>query len=96
MEYMEKQDFIKPRTFDDFLHEQLQNPEFAAEYLNTFLEDGTSEEIADAMTAILIARTHSTSKNSFESVVKQMQEFMHSAGLRWSAQPSEQESFLPA
>jgi len=93
---MENKNVMTPRTLDDFLRDRLQNPQFAAEYLNTFLEDGTSEEIADAMTAILIARTHSTSKSSFEPVVKQMQEFMQSAGLRWSAQPSVQESFLPA
>ena len=82
--------------FDTFLKEQLQNPEFAAEYLNSVLDDGTPEDIAEAMTAILLARTNSNAKSSFEPVVKQMQEFMHSAGLRWSAQPSEQESFLPA
>lgn len=96
MERMEKQNVITPRTLDDFLRDRLQNPQFAAEYLNTFLEDGTSEEIADAMTAILLARTHSSSKNSFEPVVKQMQEFMQTTGLRWSAQPSMQHSSLSA
>ncbi|HEY3874044.1 MAG TPA: hypothetical protein VGM92_01085 [Candidatus Kapabacteria bacterium] len=84
---MEKQNVMTPRTLDDFLQDRLQNPQFAAEYLNTFLEDGTPEEIATAMTDILSARTHSNFKSSFEPVVKQIQEFMQSTGLRWSAQP---------
>jgi hypothetical protein len=82
--------------FDTFLKEQLQNPGFAAEYLNSVLEDGTPEEIAHAMTDILSARSSAGSTKAFEPVVKQMQEFMHTAGLQWSAQPSVQHSSLSA
>jgi hypothetical protein len=82
--------------FDAFLKEQLQNPEFAAEYLNSVLEDGTPQEIAHAMTDILSARSEAGSQKVFEPVVERMQEFMHTAGLRWSAQPSVQHSSLSA
>ncbi len=78
---------MKNRLLSDYLKEQLRNPEFAAEYLNAFIEEGTPEEIAEAMAAILAVRNSSEAKGSFEPVVKQIQEFMHNTGLRWSAQP---------
>lgn len=93
---MEKQILMSNLSLNDFLNDQLKDPEFAAEYLNAFLEDGTPEEIAAAMSAILRARNASNSTQRFDPVVKQIQEFMETAGLRWSAQPSVHHSSLSA
>ena len=83
---MEKQNLMTNLSLDDFLKDQLKNPEFAAEYLNALMEDGTTEEIGEAMAAILAAHNASQSPAEFKPVVKQMQEFLQNAGLKFSAQ----------
>ena len=44
------------QDFDDFLVERLKEPELAAEYLSSILEDGTEEEFLKAMRQVVEAR----------------------------------------
>ncbi|GEM_PF-4800355 len=73
---------------DDFLAERLKNPEFAAQYLNSILDDGTPEEIAEAVKAILAARHESSMPVITKPVVEQVQYLLHKAGLKLYVQPA--------
>jgi DNA-binding phage protein len=83
-------------AFDDFLAERLKNPEFAAHYLNAILDDGSPEEITQAMKAILAAGNERPVPSLSEPMVEQLQRLMHQTGLRLYAQPGSIASALPA
>ena len=79
--------------FDDFLAERLKNPEFAAHYLNSILDDGSPEEITDALKAILMARSGPhTERTASAAVTKSLAQasayLLHEAGLRLHVQPA--------
>jgi DNA-binding phage protein len=75
-------------AFDDFLAERLKNPEFAAHYLNAILDDGSPEEITEAVQAILAARHERPVPSLSEPMVEQVQRLMHQTGLRLHVQPA--------
>jgi len=74
--------------FDEFLAERLKNPEFAAHYLNSILDDGSPEEIAEAVEAILKARDERPMPALTKPAVEQVQHLLHKAGLRLHVQPA--------
>ena len=74
--------------FDKFLGDRLKNPEFAAQYLNSVLDDGTPDEIADAVKAILEARVEQPFPAITKPVVEQLQYLLHKAGLKLHVQPA--------
>ena len=74
--------------FDEFLAVRLKNPEFAAQYLNSILDDGSPEEIAEAVQAILEARDEKPVPGVTKPAVEQVQYLLHKAGLRLYVQPA--------
>ena len=78
--------------FNDFLAERLKNPEFAAHYLNSILDDGSPEEIADAVKAILMARNGTLGEPALPAATKSLAQasayLLHEAGLRLHVQPA--------
>ncbi|HET6402771.1 MAG TPA: hypothetical protein VFH95_15410 [Candidatus Kapabacteria bacterium] len=74
--------------FENFLAERLKNPEFAAHYLNAILDDGSPDEIAEAVQAILAARDERPLPAVTKPAVEQVQHLLHQAGLRLHVQPA--------
>jgi|GEM_PF-6502485 len=58
-------------SHQDFLANQLRNPEFAAHYLATYLDDGTPEEIADALSKIIRARRNADRPKIYEHLFQE-------------------------
>ncbi len=58
-------------SHQDFLASQLQDPEFAAHYLATYLDDGTPEEIADAMSKIIRVRRNADRPKIYEHLFQE-------------------------
>lgn len=67
-------------THQDFLSKQLENSEFAAHYLATYLEDGTPEEIAGAISKILRARKQTELPKIYESLMNDNREVFRTLG----------------
>ncbi len=58
----------------DFLAGQLEDPEFAAHYLATYLDDGSPEEIADALSKIIRARRNADRPKIYEHLFEDNQD----------------------
>ena len=66
-------------THQDFLTKQLEDAEFAAHYLAAYLEDGTPDEIAEALSKIIRARRNSDRPMIYERLFQQNRDSLRHA-----------------
>jgi hypothetical protein len=64
----QKKPIVKNLSHQEHLAKQLQNSEFAGRYLATYLEGGTPEEIAAAISKILLARKKAELPKIYQSL----------------------------
>ncbi|MFI5201469.1 MAG: hypothetical protein ACHQNE_03700 [Candidatus Kapaibacterium sp.] len=55
--------------YTEFLDKKLEDPAFAVHYLQGYLEDGTPEEIAEALSKIIRARRNSDRPKIYEHLI---------------------------
>jgi len=67
--------------YQDFLTKKLENPEFAAHYLLTYLDDGTPQEIATAISKILSARRTNDVPKIYELLLEKNRDVIGRAGI---------------
>jgi hypothetical protein len=67
--------------YQDFLSKKLEDSEFAANYLLTYLEDGTPQEIADAISKILRARKNKELPKIYAQLIQDNREMLRHAGI---------------
>ncbi len=68
-------------SHQDFLSAQLQNAEFATHYLHGYLEDGTPEEIAEAISKVIRALRDSDRPKIFDSLFQQNRDSLPLTGV---------------
>ncbi|HET6402987.1 MAG TPA: hypothetical protein VFH95_16520 [Candidatus Kapabacteria bacterium] len=68
--------------YQEHLNRKLQDSEFAAHYLATYLEDGTPEEIATAISKILYARKEAELPKIYGSLIEHNRDVIRQSGVR--------------
>ncbi len=56
--------------YKEFLEKKLEDPAFAAHYLQGYLEDGTPEEIAEALSKVIRVRRNADRPKIYEHLMQ--------------------------
>jgi DNA-binding phage protein len=84
MERLQEENIMNNMPYAEFLEEKLNDPEFAMHYLMTYLEDGSPEEVAEALAKILRTRKRSEIPRIYEQILQQNWELLRDAGMNIS------------
>jgi hypothetical protein len=67
--------------YKEFLDKKLEDPAFAAHYLQGYLEDGTPEEIAEAFSKIIRVRRNSDRPKIYEHLFQENRDYLRPSGV---------------
>jgi hypothetical protein len=67
---------VKNLPYRDFLAKQLEDPGFVAHYFMSYIEDGTSEEIAEALSKIIRVRRNSDRPKIYEHLFQENRDYL--------------------